>query len=180
MQMQQDVSDEQLVGFVCSGELDRYELIIRRYQQKLLRYALYLTNDEQLAADIVQEAFIKAYVNLNSFNQHLTFSSWMYRIVHNQAMNAVHKNRQHVSIDEVMHLESNDNLEDEYIRQELSAHLHHCIEQMPILYKAPLTLYFLEEKTYVEISDILRIPIGTVGTRINRAKSMMRKVCQKK
>ena len=100
--------------------------------------------------------------------------------MHNQALNVVRKNKQHVSMDAVMHLESNENLEDEYVRPELSAHLHHCIEQMPILYKAPLTLYFLEEKTYVEISDILRIPIGTVGTRINRAKSMMRKVCQKK
>ena len=50
---------------------------------------------------------------------------------------------------------------------------------MPVIYREPLSLYFLEEKPYEEISDILRIPVGTVGTRINRAKVLMKKICQK-
>ncbi|MDD5681358.1 MAG: sigma factor-like helix-turn-helix DNA-binding protein, partial [Candidatus Omnitrophica bacterium] len=56
---------------------------------------------------------------------------------------------------------------------------HKCLNKMSIIYKEPLSLYYLEEKSYEEISDILRIPIGTVGTRINRAKGLMKKICQK-
>ena len=55
-----------------------------------------------------------------------------------------------------------------------------CLEEIPLLYREPLSLYFLEDKTYGEISDILRIPIGTVGTRINRAKIIMKQKCQRK
>lgn len=179
MQDMQGRSDEQLVKCVCTGEIDHYAVLIRRYQQKLLRYATNLTGDEQLAADAVQEAFIRAFANLKSFNQKLTFSSWIYRIVHNQAINLIHKNTQHTLIDEAVAIDSGVNLEDALIHQELLVHLHRCIEQMPLIYKAPLTLYFLEEKKYEEISDILRIPMGTVAIRIRRAKAIVKTLCQK-
>ena len=175
-----NLSDEQIVKNVRTKDKNLYAEIIHRYEKKLLRYALYLVNDEQLAADAVQEGFIKAYVNLHSFNAKMKFSSWLYRIVHNQAINLIHKNKQHVSIEEGLEIDSEINLEDDLIKKELKTHLHDCINQMPILYKEPLTLYFLEEKSYEEISDILRLPIGTVGTRINRAKHLVKKLCQKK
>lgn len=174
------LSDEAIVEIVRTKDKNFYAEIIHRYEKKLLRYALYLVNDEQLAADAVQEGFIKAYVNLHSFNIKKKFSSWLYRIVHNQAINLIHKNKQYFSIEEGLEIDSEINLEDDLIKKELKAHLHNCINQMPILYKEPLTLYFLEEKNYEEISDILRIPIGTVGTRINRAKHLVKKLCQKK
>lgn len=174
------LSDEAIVEIVRTKDKNIFAEIIHRYEQKLLRYALYLVNDEQLAADAVQEGFIKAYVNLHSFNVKKKFSSWLYRIIHNQAINLIHKNKQHFSIEEGLEIDSEINLEDDLIKKELKAHLHNCINQMPILYKEPLTLYFLEEKSYEEISDILRIPIGTVGTRINRAKHLVKKLCQKK
>ena len=175
-----NLSDEKIVEIVRTKDKNFYAEIIRRYEKKLLRYALYLFNDEQLAADAVQEALIKAYVNLHSFDVKKKFSSWLYRIVHNQAINLIRKNKQHSWIEENSELDSGIDLEDDLIKKELKAHLHNCINQMPILYKEPLTLYFLEEKSYEEISDILRLPIGTVGTRINRAKHLVKKLCQKK
>ncbi|AKM81336.1 MAG: RNA polymerase, sigma-24 subunit, ECF subfamily [Candidatus Pacebacteria bacterium GW2011_GWF2_38_9] len=175
-----NLSDEAIVKIVRTKDKNLYAEIIRRYEKKLLRYALYLINDESLAADAVQEGFIKAYVNLHSFNAKMKFSSWLYRIIHNQAINLIHKNKPHFSFEENLELDSGIDLEDDLIKKELKAHLHNCINQMSILYKEPLTLYFLEEKTYEEISDILRLPIGTVGTRINRAKHLVKKLCQKK
>ena len=175
-----NLSDEKIVEIVRTKDKNFYAEIIRRYEKKLLRYALYLFNDEQLAADAVQEALIKAYVNLHSFDVKKKFSSWLYRIVHNQAINLIRKNKQHSWIEENSELDSGIDLEDDLIKKELKAHLHNCINQMPILYKEPLTLYFLEEKSYEEISDILRLPIGTVGTRIKRAKNLVKKLCQKK
>lgn len=82
-------------------------------------------------------------------------------------------------MNEEIECDSGIDLEDDFIRSELINRTQHCLAQMPLLYKEPLSLFYLEEKSYEEISDILRIPIGTVGTRVNRAKGIMKKLCQK-
>lgn len=134
--------------------------------------------DEHLGADVVQESFIKAYINLNGFNTKKKFSSWIYRIVHNEALNAFGKSKKQQPIENDAGFNSKTNLEDEFIKNELIKHTHNCLKQMPIIYKEPLSLFFLEEKSYEEISDILKIPIGTVGTRVSRAKGIMKNICQ--
>lgn len=174
------LTDEQIVKIVCTKDHDAFAEIIHRYEKKLLRYARYLVDDEHIAADAVQEGFIKAYVNLQSFQLSKKFSSWIYRIVHNEAMNIVGKQKQHLSIDFALDMHDDVDVEDVLIKKELTEHIQDCVSKMPVLYKAPLTLHFLEDKSYEEISDILRIPMGTVATRINRAKSIMRSICQKK
>lgn len=174
-----NMSDEEIIMIVRSSDKEAYAEIIKRYQTKLMRYASYILNDNHMGADVVQEGFIKAYINLNGFDTKKKFSSWIYRIVHNQAMNLLNKHKKQRPIDDQIEFDSGVNIEDEFIKNELVSHAHHCLEQMPILYKEPLTLFYLEEKSYEEISDILRIPIGTVGTRVNRAKGIMKKLCQK-
>jgi len=173
------LSDEEVVKIVRRENKEAYAEIIRRYQAKLLRYAGYLLGDEHLGADAVQEGFIKAYVNLNSFDVKKKFGSWIYRIVHNEAMNLFAKHKKQEPLDEKIEYDSGIDLEDEFLKNELRSHTHDCLEQIPLIYKEPLSLYYLEEKSYEEISDILRIPLGTVGTRVNRAKGLMKKICQK-
>ena len=173
------LSDSDVVKIVRTRDKELYAEIIKRYQKKLMRYASYIMGDMQMAADVVQEAFIKAYINLNGFDAKKKFSSWMYRIVHNEAMNMLSKHKKQVPMNDDVEYESGVDLEDEFIKSELISRTHHCLEQMPIIYKEPLSLFYLEEKSYEEISDILRIPMGTVGTRVNRAKAIMKKLCQK-
>jgi len=173
------LTDETVVVMVRTQDKEIYAEIIRRYQAKLFRYAGYLLNDDHTASDVVQESFIKAYVNLNGFDVKKKFSSWIYRIVHNQAMNAVSSAKQQLPIDDHLDFDSGINLEDDVIKQELKLHARQCLDQIPLIFKEPLSLYYLEEKTYEEISDILHIPTSTVGTRINRAKRIMRNICQK-
>ncbi len=144
-----------------------------------MRYAVYLTGDEDKSADIVQETFIKTYINLNSFDPQKKFSSWIYRIAHNQAMSSFPRHQKQVTLPDDFEFDSGVNLEDDLIKQEFQAHTTKCLKQMPLIYREPLSLFFIEEKSYEEISDILRIPIGTVGTRINRAKLILKKICQK-
>lgn len=86
--------DEMLIKKIQSGEKDLYSLIMDRYEEKLLRYSNYLVNDEHKAVDVVQESFIKAYVNLNSFDTAKKFSSWLYRIAHNESINVLKKIQQ--------------------------------------------------------------------------------------
>jgi len=173
------LSDEQVIGVVRAKDKEAYAEIIKRYQAKLLRYANYILGDEDMGADAVQEALIKAYINLNGFDTRKKFSSWVYRIVHNEAMNELKKHKRQRPIKEDEEFDSGVDLEDEFIKHELIDDAHHCLEQMSIIYREPLSLFYLEEKSYEEISDILRIPVGTVGTRVNRAKKIMKRICQK-
>lgn len=173
------MTDEEIVSLVTKKDKELFSEIVKRYEEKLLRYAGYLVSDSHLSADIVQESFIKAYINLNGFDRKKKFSSWIYRIVHNEAMNAVKKQKKHSPIYENVDFDSGINLEDEIIIKEMRSKTHKCLSRMPVIYKEALSLFYLEEKSYEEISDILRIPIGTVGTRVNRAKILMKKICQK-
>src|SRR4030042_1128700 len=113
------LSDEEIAEIVRTKDKEAYAEIIKRYQEKLMRYANYIIGDEHKGADVVQEGFIKAYVNLNGFNTKKKFSSWMYRIVHNEAMNMLSKHKKQQPMDEQVEFDSGINLEDEFIKNEL-------------------------------------------------------------
>lgn len=172
------LKDEQIVEIVRAKDKELYLELVSRYQEKLLRYAMYLIQDKTKAADSVQESFIKAFINLNSFNLKMKFSSWIYRIVHNQVMDEFDKNKKELPLLENVDFDSGKNLELDLSKKETRERVNKCINKMSIMYSEPLSLHYLEEKSYEEISDILRLPVGTVGTRINRAKVMMKKICQ--
>lgn len=173
------LSDEELINIIRKKDKEYFSIIIDRYEDKLLRYVFYLISNHPDSQDIVQNTFIKAYVNLNSFNTKKKFSSWIYRIAHNEAMNIVKKFTKEKPLEKEFDYDSGISLEDDLIKKELKSQAHNCLKKLDIIYREPLSLYFLEEKSYEEISDILRVPIGTVGTRINRAKVYMKKICQK-
>jgi len=174
------LSDEEVAEITRTKNKESYAEIIKRYQGKLMRYAKYLMSDDERAADVVQGAFIKAYINLNSFDSRRKFSSWIYRIVHNEAMNLINKYKKEQPLFENIDFDSGINIEEEYTQNEVRKMVRNCLKEMSLLYREPLSLHYLEEKSYKEISDILRIPIGTVGTRINRAKLIMRQICRRK
>lgn len=173
------LTDEQLVEEVRSKDQELYTHIVDRYQIKIMRYVNYLIHDENKASDVVQETFIKAFINLNSVDTRKKFSSWIYRIAHNEAMNSVKKYHRESPLSPDSDLPSSEDVEEEFTKKEIINKTKNCLTQIPIMYSEPLALYYLEDKPYDEISDILRLPIGTVGTRINRAKSLMKIICQK-
>ncbi|KKS07563.1 hypothetical protein A3K01_00260 [candidate division WWE3 bacterium RIFOXYD1_FULL_43_17] len=173
-------TDEEIVELVSKGNKELYAEIIQRYQTRLMRYARYLIDDYAKASDAVQESFIKAYINLNGFHMKKKFSSWIYRIVHNEAMNLIDKHKKNIVLDDGIDFDSGIDVEDSYMKEEIAAHTRECLENMDLIYREPLSLFYLEDKSYEEIGDILRLPMGTVATRINRAKAIMRKICQTK
>jgi RNA polymerase sigma-70 factor, ECF subfamily len=172
-------SDEELVIKIRKENKELYSEIVNRYENKLMRYANYLIYNQAKTADIVQESFIKAYVNLNGFNTKKKFSSWIYRIVHNEAMNAIKKYHKESPISEDMDWSSDTNLEEEFDKKQIQEMAQKCLNEMPIKYSEPLELFFIEDYSYEDISDILRLPMGTVATRISRAKALMKNICQK-
>src|SRR3990167_9965556 len=129
MPLFRDFTDEQLIEEVRSNNKELYVHIVERYQNKLMRYITYLIHDEQKAADIVQETFIKAYVNLNGFNINKKFSSWIYRIAHNETMNMFSRYKNQTSLDQKRDFDSGIVLEDELVKKELKAHTEYCLNQ---------------------------------------------------
>lgn len=170
-------TDEEIVELVRKGDKEFYTELIKRYQSKLLRYAEFIIGDYAKASDAVQESFIKSYINLNSFNTTKRFNSWIYRIVHNEVINIINKNKRNIIFDAKVDFASPQDIEENYSKEETVGTLHKCLKFMDIKYSEPLTLYYLEDRSYEEIGDILRLPVGTVSTRISRAKALMRKIC---
>lgn len=174
-----ELSDKEIIEKIRTSDKELYAVIIDRYQKKLIRYAYNLIKKEDRAIDIVQESFIKAFINLNNFNTEKSFSSWIYRIVHNQAINIAKKYQKETPLLENWDFKSDDNIEDDFQEKEIKENVEGCLKEISLLYSEPLSLYYIDEKSYEEISDILRIPMGTVAIRINRAKKLMKKICQK-
>lgn len=177
-----DLSDGELVELVRSKDQELYRELVLRYQNSLLRYANHLVKDEAPAADVVQEAFIKAFLNLKGFNTEKKFSSWIYRIVHNEAINYLKRSKKVIPFagrewlaDKV---KSGTNLENDFLKEEKGENIRRGLEKLPLKYSEPLILFYFEEKSYDEIGDILKMPVGTVGTRISRGKNLLREVLQ--
>lgn len=179
MSIDKNLSDEEIVEKVRSIDQELYSVVIERYQHKLMRYATHLVHDEDIALDIVQNSFIKAFVNLYGFDSKKKFSSWIYRIVHNEAMNSIKKYKKEIQMPEGIDFASDEDITKDFEQKENFIKVEKCLGKIPVLYSEPLSLYYLDEKTYEEISDILRIPMGTVATRISRAKLAMKHICQK-
>jgi RNA polymerase sigma-70 factor (ECF subfamily) len=160
--------------------------LMKRYEDKLSRYVGRMTYlaDEDIA-DVIQESFIRAYTHLNECDCDLKFSSWMYRIVHNQAINKIKKNRDNLRIgledkeEFVEWLTDEVNIEKEAIKKESDEGFKLMLDKLKPEYKEVLVLRFFEDKDYAEISDILEKPMGTVATLISRAKEQFRRIYEK-
>lgn len=179
------LTDEKLASLVRERNQEYYREIVIRYQVKLKRYANYILKNKEDAEDVVQEAFIKAFKNLNSFDTKKKFSSWIYRIVHNEAMNWIAKRKKIISLDEnedwVENIsDESEPLEDVFDKKQIAKKIRTCINDMPIAYRTCMAFFYIEERSYEEISDILMIPTGTVGTKISRGKTIFRQIYEKK
>lgn len=181
------MTDEQWVVRALKSPDDFFCLVVK-YEPILKKYIRRISGvSEEVAQDIAQDVFIKAYRNLNDFDTDLKFSSWIYRITHNHTLNEVAKNRKFVfgpnedflnkfAKDLVEESSSDSAVDFEIFNQKA---LGGCLESLPENQKAVILLYFWEDKSYEEISDILHFPIGTVGTYLNRAKVKI-KACLEK
>lgn len=177
---QNQISDNELVEIVRTKNQELFAEIIKRYQQKLFYYVNRLINHADEAEDIVQDVFIKVYINLNGYDARLKFSSWIYRIAHNEAVNWLRKNTryQKESIEQSEYLENtlsdNHNIIDTLDLKADLEKVSSAIQKLPDKYKEVLILKFIEEKSYEEIADILRKPINTIGVLINRARKQLK------
>ena len=172
-------NDIQLVVLSLDNQ-EYYYCLMKRYEIPLMNYVRKLSGMNQSdVEDVLQEVFILAYQNLNDYDRQFKFSSWIYRIAHNQTVSMLRKktkNYQDISWDEHdldQLVQSDFDIEQSLFQKMDYRTLLQNIDTLPLKYKEVLLLKFIEGKDYQEISDILRKPIGTIGTLINRAKKRL-------
>ena len=157
-----------------------FKAIVTKYEAQLSRYLLRLgCRGNEDREDLLQEVFLKIYVNLNQYDERLTFSSWVYRIAHNEAVSHFRKKSARPEIEIPEDMSILDTLVDDtvhiaaYDRTLLGRALRDALNRMEERYRTVLMLHYFEHKQYDEISDILQIPIGTVGTLVRRGKQTL-------
>ena len=172
-------TDELLISRFQSGDENAYVELVNRYKDKLTNFVFYFLNDEEHADDIVQETFIRLYEKKHYYKQIAKFSTWIYTIARNLANTELRKK----SRTKVMYLsqmnnhkkdydlksndpELNTKIENEFLMKEI----HAAIAKLPENYKSVVILRDIQGLSYEQISNIVGVPLGTVKSRINRAR----------
>ncbi len=181
-------TDGELVSWIRSGEMEAFEIIMRRYNQRLYRLARSILRDEQESMDVAQEAYVKAYYNINQFRKENknSFASWLTRITYNEALMRIRKNKRILyTLDDPSHSSQNEEsteLEpiDEIAAQQLRHLLETSIDTLPVEYRCVYVMRAVQNLSTNETAHSLGVSEQVVKTRYLRAKRKLRNIIEKK
>lgn len=177
--------DEQLVTLTQSGDQQAFGLLVEKYQNRLYRVILRIIKNQSLVEDLVQESFIKAYRSISNFRGDSAFYTWLYKIGLNTARNYLSDKKRHPEIDGAVELDdldylnsvpellSNESPESELSNKQIAKSVNDSIEVLPSDLKLAITLREIDGLSYEQISIIMDCPIGTIRSRIFRARNII-------
>ncbi|MFC4402297.1 RNA polymerase sigma factor SigW [Gracilibacillus xinjiangensis] len=174
------------IKLVKKGDQSAFEDIVEHFQGKVFAICFRMVGNKHEAEDIAQEAFIRAYINIQSYDENRKFSTWLYRIATNLAIDRMRKKKPDYYLDAEIKGADGLNLyaqipddgvlpEDEVESLETQSYIQKEIMELPTKYRSIIALRFIDELSLKEISEILEIPVGTVKTRIHRGREALRK-----
>ena len=180
----QDLSDEEVVSRVLTGDIGLFELIMRRYNRRLFRVARAILGDDGEAEDVMQDAYVRAYTNLRQFAGRARFSTWLTRIAAHEAISRARRRKRVVGLDSV--LESAENgmgppasrepspLE-RSLDRELADLIEAAVEALPEIYRVVFTLREIERMSTAETAELLGISEEAAKVRLHRSRALVRK-----
>ena len=180
------LEDDALVSEALAGREDSYSTLVDKYQKPLYFHIRKMIKEVELVDDLVQEVFMKAFHNLNSYSNEFAFSTWIYRIATSHTIDYLRKKKlQTLSIDQPYTTKDGDmeiQLPDEsfstdepVMKKERKAIVQEAIDDLPEKYRLVIEMRHMEEKSYQEIAEILDLPLGTVKAHIFRARELLYK-----
>ncbi|MDD5542317.1 MAG: sigma-70 family RNA polymerase sigma factor [Acidobacteriia bacterium] len=183
-------SDQQLVRRALKGDERAFEELVKRFQKPIVNYIARMVGNYDLALDLSQDVFVKAFVALRTYNETFKFSSWLFKIASNTVIDHLRKGALPVTSldkpieteeDEIrMEVAADDFLADELLEQsETRTALARLIERMPYGYREMIVLRHINELSYEEIAEVKNLPLGTVKNRTFRAREMLRRMVEK-
>lgn len=179
------VSDIDLIARAIRGREDGFEELVRRYQRPITNYVFRMLNDYDASLDVTQEVFIKVYNSLGKYSSEYKFSTWLYRIAHNAAIDHIRRkspNQQSIEAENSdgsyqLQIESpNPTPEQDRERSEWRTEIAAVVKCLPAAYRELILLRHSQDLSYDEIAEITNLPLGTVKNRLFRAREMMREI----
>jgi RNA polymerase sigma-70 factor (ECF subfamily) len=179
-----NLTDAEIIESVKKGNQADYSILVERYKNKAFTMLKRMLKNDFEAEEILMDAFLKAYNNLGSFKFESKFSTWFYKIAYNTALSRISNSKriietQMASIDDVNYLESNYNA-DEYVSENSAELVQKVVNQLPEKNAAVITMFYLEEMTIEEISDVLNLSAANVKVILHRSRNLLRKLIEKK
>ncbi|MBI5473900.1 MAG: sigma-70 family RNA polymerase sigma factor [Ignavibacteriae bacterium] len=175
-----------MIQAALGGDDTAYKKLMKKYHDAIYNFIYRMVHDKHQVEDLTQEAFIKAFASLASFNEEFAFSTWLYKIATNNSIDYIRKRKlQTYSIDKPIEAKDSDyafelpddtyEADKEMISDQRARMLNEAIGKLPEKYRKVIRLRHVDEKSYEEIAQSLKLPIGTVKAHIFRAREMLYK-----
>lgn len=184
--MSQFADDQVLIERAQKGDRDALDQLIRKYEKRAYQYAYRLTSNTDEACDVVGDAFVRIYSAMRNFKGNSAFTTWMYRILTNCFLDLRKRERNRPSVSLEAAMQTEDGLVERQFesdeptadliaeRNQREATIERAVSLLPEYQRAMVTLYHAENLSYEEIAEALDLPIGTVKSRLNRARLSLR------
>jgi len=177
-EQEDDADDHLIISQIIAGQKDLFRLLVRRHERKVFGMGLSFFRNREDASDFTQEVFLKVYRGLSGFEGKSRFSTWLYKIAYNTAVNRVTRNREYQSLaseeeGETL-LRDNETPERILVRQAAKQALLDAMKELPERYRVCVDLFFFFDRSYQEIEAITGYPVNTIKSHVFRAKKMLR------
>jgi len=174
---EEEINDQLIVSQIVSGQKDLFRLIVRQYEKAVFAMGLGFFRNADDSSDFTQEVFLKAYRSLSRFEGRSRFSTWLYKIAYNTALNEVNRRKEYSSLaeeDAEKLISRDDTPEMQAIRSAARDSVRSAIKDLPERFRICVDLYFFYDRSYQEIEAITGIPVNTIKSHVFRAKVILR------
>jgi RNA polymerase sigma-70 factor, ECF subfamily len=183
--------DSSLIRGILRGDLDAFSTLVRRHESAIVNYIYWIVLNEQDAMDVAQEVFLKVYLSIDKYNPEFKFSTWLYAIAKNAAIDFLRRSNSSWMVELDAHSDDDSrsepiqladsktiSAEEVLFQKEMGKKVEAALNSLPLQYREVLVLRHLEDLSYEEISGLLRLPLGTVKNRLFRAREFLKERLQ--
>ncbi len=179
-----NLTDAEIIESVKKGNQADYGVLIERYKNKAFTMLKRMLKNDFDAEEVLMDCFLKAYNNLNTFKFESKFSTWFYRIVYNSALTKLSSAKRKIenemsSVDDLHYLESTYNADD-LVKEDLSILVKKIVNELPPKNAAVVTMFYLEDMSTEEISEMLQISVTNVKVILHRSRNILREIIEKR
>jgi len=183
-------AERAIVGRIKNGAREDFQLLVRRYQERVYSVAYRLLGDAEEAEDVAQEAFLRAYKNLNRFEGQSSFYTWVYRITANLALSrlkylkrrgrgkteSIEQSREEPDRKEFDPVDPGQNPREKLLEQDLERKIAAALRRLPAAFRTVVVLRDVENKSYEEVAELTGLPLGTVKSRLHQGRAKLQQM----
>ena len=175
LNFQGDDEDRMIVAQIVSGQKELFRLLIKRHERAIYGMGMSFFRNVEDASDFTQEVFLKVFRNLSHFEGRSRFSTWVYKIAYNTAINSINRKKDYHSLVEDVTESEKDTPERNFLRDLARNAVLDAIKELPERFRVCVDLYFFYDRSYNEIETITGYPVNTIKSHVFRAKKILRK-----